>query len=81
MGGDSRGFPRCRKGLHVAASFGLKSIVWLLVDQGANLAAKDDWGRTVLHIAAENGFADIVQMFPDYKTNGRIFHAARVGNA
>jgi ankyrin repeat protein len=56
---------RDRIGLHVAASFGLKLIVRLLVEKGGDLNARDSWGRTALHVAAEEGFMDLIECLPE----------------
>ena len=48
--------------LHIATSFGLTSIVRLLMKEGTNVSAIDCSGMTALHIAATEGFVDIVKL-------------------
>ena len=48
--------------LHVAAYFGLKVIVQLLLQQGANFNAADSYGRTPLSYATEEGHEAVVTL-------------------
>ena len=51
--------------LHVAAFYGHKAIVNLLLDKGANVDAVNKYGRTPLHFAALNGRIDVVNLLID----------------
>ena len=51
----SQGSPKDVAGLHLAAYFGIKAIVQLLFENGAEIEAKDNNGRTPLFWAAVNG--------------------------
>ena len=48
--------------LSVAAAFGHKEIVELLIANGADLEAKDQWGVTPLTNATNNGHTEIVDL-------------------
>jgi ankyrin repeat protein len=50
-----------RTALHEAAKKGYQVAVQLLVEQGANVAAKGPKGQTALHEAAKNGHKAVVQ--------------------
>jgi hypothetical protein len=50
--GYTQHFPRNISGLQVAASFGLKEIVNMLTENGANIEAVDSNGMAALHSAA-----------------------------
>jgi len=52
-------------GLNLAAYFGAEAVVQLLLDQGAELEAKDSNGRTPLSRAAENGHEAVVKLLLD----------------
>ena len=60
--GYSQGFPNDMTGLHLAAFFGIKAIVQLLLEKGAEIEAKDNYGRTPLSWAAENGHEATVKL-------------------
>jgi hypothetical protein len=60
--GHSRRFPKKVTGLQIAASFGMKEIVRLLLLKGADVGTKDDNGQTALHGAASKGHAAVVQL-------------------
>eukprot|EP00758_Cryptobia_borreli_P009038 Tbor_TRINITY_DN5441_c4_g4::TRINITY_DN5441_c4_g4_i3::g.25458::m.25458 len=47
--------------LHYAADKGCKEICEALLDEGANINAKDDFKRTALHLAANAGHSDMVE--------------------
>src|SRR5436190_1806753 len=51
--------------LHWAGLNGHEAIVQMLLDRGADVAAKDQSGRTPLHRAAKNGHEAVVQMLVD----------------
>ena len=48
--------------LHLAANFGYKEIVELLIAKGADVNAKNGWGGTPLHIAAFGGHKEIAEL-------------------
>ena len=52
---DSTGYTMMLTPLHCAAANGHKSLVRILLDEGANFEAKDITGRTPLHVASQNG--------------------------
>ncbi|KAI9783675.1 MAG: hypothetical protein M1839_003523 [Geoglossum umbratile] len=52
-------------GLHIAASFGLTVVVQLLLKGGADITARDDYGKTAMHRAARNGRKDVVNLLLD----------------
>ena len=60
--GYSQWFPRNSTGLHIAASFGLSKIVGLLLENGAEVAARTKGGGTVLSEAARNGHETVVRL-------------------
>ncbi|KAI0469385.1 hypothetical protein F4859DRAFT_523199 [Xylaria cf. heliscus] len=74
--------------LHLIAYFGLDWIIDLPLATGYPVTERDEWGRTPLHIAAENGFDEIVralltQMSPNlHDADGRTawHYAAMNGN-
>jgi ankyrin repeat protein len=47
--GYSQRFPRSMTGLHLVAYFGVKAIVQLLLEKGADVNATDSYGQTSLH--------------------------------
>ena len=49
-------------GLHLAAYFGIKDVVKLLLDKGAKLETKDKDDRTPLLYAAANGHEAVVKL-------------------
>jgi ankyrin repeat protein len=51
--------------LHCAAIGGNEAIVQLLLNQGVNIEAKDQYGQTALHSAAWNGNQNIVRLVLD----------------
>jgi ankyrin repeat protein len=52
---------RGRTSLHYAAQSGNKTILWMLVDAGADLSVQDDDGIAPIHLAAE-GSSDVMIM-------------------
>ncbi|XP_063231947.1 uncharacterized protein LOC134536217 [Bacillus rossius redtenbacheri] len=52
--------------LHVAAQYGRKGVLELLLSKGANIMSKDKNERTALHFASKNGHLNIVQCLLDY---------------
>ena len=58
----SHRFPKGITGLQIAASFGLVEIARLLVEKGAGVGTKDDYGRTALHGAAGSGHEAVVRL-------------------
>jgi hypothetical protein len=51
--------------LHVAARYGLKEAVEILLEKGADLNELDGWGRTALHWAAYHGQVTVIQSLLD----------------
>jgi hypothetical protein len=60
--GYSEAIPREMTGLHLAAYFGVKAILQLLLEKGAAVDAADSTGRTPLHQASKNGHVDVVKL-------------------
>jgi ankyrin repeat protein len=54
--------------LHLAAYFGLKAIVKLLLEKGAAFDAAVEDGQTLLSNAAENGHEAVVTLLQDNTT-------------
>jgi uncharacterized protein len=50
--------------LHLAAAFGQKDAVELLLDHGADPSAQDGEGRTPAELAAARGHEDVVRLLP-----------------
>ena len=51
-----------QSGMHLAARWGHEAVVRLLVEQGADVEARDENGWTVLHWAAEYGHEAVVRL-------------------
>nr|CAD7266639.1 unnamed protein product [Timema shepardi] len=47
--------------LHVAAQYGQRGVLELLLDKGANILCKDKNENTPMHFASKNGHLDVVQ--------------------
>jgi hypothetical protein len=61
--GHSQDYPKKSSGLHIAASFGLVTLVQLLMDdKGVQPDSKDGYSWTPLSWAAKNGHAGVVQL-------------------
>ncbi|KAH6718700.1 hypothetical protein BKA61DRAFT_652397 [Leptodontidium sp. MPI-SDFR-AT-0119] len=60
--GYSQRFPKDMMGLHLAVYFGVGAIVALLLEKGAELETKDNYGRTPLSWATEHGHAAVVAL-------------------
>ena len=58
----SQSFPKDVTGLHLAALFGIKDIVIMLLENQANIEAKDGRGQTPLHRASEHGHIEVVKL-------------------
>jgi ankyrin repeat protein len=61
-----------RTPLHAAARnyiIGMRDVVKTLLDQNANIEARDLEGMTALHHAAKQGLPDVVQLLVDMKAN------------
>ncbi|KAI9432202.1 ankyrin repeat-containing domain protein [Lactarius indigo] len=51
--------------LHAAISKRDVEIVWLLLENGADLNIRDSWGQTPLYLASVEGFPDVVRSLLD----------------
>ena len=60
--GYSQKYPKKVVGLHLAADFGLGTILETLLEQGANVSAKDSNGENALHKAAKGGHKALVKV-------------------
>jgi ankyrin repeat protein len=60
--GFSQKYSKGVAGLQVASAFGLKEIVNLLLERGANAETWDDEGRTPLYWAAKYGHEEVVRL-------------------
>jgi ankyrin repeat protein len=60
--GYSQRFPKEMTGLHLAAYFGVKASVQLLLDRGADVNLKESEGRTSLCWASESGHIEVVRL-------------------
>lgn len=61
----SQEFTRSIEGLWIAAEFELCSVCAALLDEGANVEAKDSWGQRPLHRAAIQGCEELLRMLLD----------------
>jgi ankyrin repeat protein len=52
--------------LGLAAAYGHRNVVELLLNQGANISAADVMGQTPLHLAAEYGSADVAALLLEH---------------
>jgi hypothetical protein len=57
--------PKQMTGLHLTAYFGVKGVIQLLLNRGADVKAADTYGSTPLHWACSNGHVDVVQLLLD----------------
>ena len=64
--------------LHVAAAWGYKNIVELLIAKGAYVNAKGNWGMIPLHLAAGEGLKEIVELLI---SRGADVNTKAVGNS
>jgi ankyrin repeat protein len=69
----SQRFPKEMTGLHLAAYFGVKAIIQVLLEKGANINAVDGYEKTPLYLASENGHIEVVQLLLE---NGANVNAA-----
>lgn len=60
--GYSQRFQKKMTGLHLAAYFGVKVFLQLLLEKGATIDTADSDGPTPLHWASENGQVEVVQL-------------------
>jgi hypothetical protein len=73
----SQRFPKEMIGLHLAAYFGVKAIVELLLEKGANIEAANRLGWTPLHWASQSGHIDVIKLLLEKGAN--IEAANRLG--
>jgi ankyrin repeat protein len=69
---NDRNQPELRTALHVAVLKRMMDAVQLLLERDVDINVKDKAGNSVVHIAAENGFIDILVLLlnhPDVKVN------------
>jgi hypothetical protein len=52
----------CSTPLHVASQHGHKNCVKVLLEQGADAALVDCWGHTAAHLAALEGYDDVLEV-------------------
>ncbi|KAI4215997.1 MAG: hypothetical protein LQ351_001493 [Letrouitia transgressa] len=67
--GYSQTYPKNVIGLHLAANFGLQTILETLLEQGADISAKDSNGENALHKAAKGGHKAVVKVLLDRGAN------------
>ncbi|MEK6194477.1 MAG: ankyrin repeat domain-containing protein, partial [Deltaproteobacteria bacterium] len=67
-----------RTPLHYVTYLGYGDVAKFLVSKGANVNAKDSWGRTLLHWAASKGWRDIATRLIDFGADTEV--PDRVGN-
>jgi ankyrin repeat protein len=60
--GYSQRFPKKMRGLHLAAYFGVKAVVQLLLEKEPDVNLKASDGRTPLHWASMNGHVEVVKL-------------------
>jgi hypothetical protein len=60
--GYSQKFLKKMIGLHLVAYFGIKAIVKLLLEKGADVNAADQFGQTPLYWASGSGHVDVVKL-------------------
>jgi ankyrin repeat protein len=65
----SQRFPKEMTGLHLAAYFGVKAIVQLLLDRGADVNAKASEGRTPLYWPSQSGHLETVRLLLENGAN------------
>ena len=68
--GYSQRFSEDVTGLQIAASFGLKEIVRLLLEAKADVNVQENYGRTALYWAALNGHEAVVKLLLEAKREG-----------
>lgn len=52
-------------GLHFYASIGDEDALRLLLNNGANIEAEDEYGKTALHVSAGSGHLEIIKLLLD----------------
>jgi ankyrin repeat protein len=65
----SQRFPKNMTGLHLVAYFGVKAIVQLLLDNGANVNSNTGGRQTPLYWASKNGHVEVAQLLLEKGAN------------
>jgi len=73
----SQRFPKEMTGLHLAAYFGVKAIVQLLLEKGADVNAAHGDGWTPLYEASQNGHIEIFKLLAARRKGANIAAADR----
>jgi len=65
------GWPRAGwSALHYAAGFGFTELARTFLDNGAELDASDDEGKTPLDVALESGYSEVADLLQKYQSKG-----------
>ena len=65
------GWPRAGwSALHYAAGFGFTELARTFLDNGAELDASDDEGKTPLDVALEAGYSEVADLLQKYQSKG-----------
>ena len=63
--------------LHIAADGGYRDLVKILLDAGASTTDETKEGNTPVHIAARNGFVELLSDFAQHGVNMRMVNRKR----